>query len=81
MAYVAMERLESVMRFSMSRLQAVTAWGWVMASLFSVLMAENLRTGLGEERKSWRTTKDQPSDTNKLGKSIHPQQVGTGLQY
>lgn len=55
MAYVAIDRLESVMRFSMSTLQAVTAAGWVIASLLSVLIAANLSTGLGDVKKSWRT--------------------------
>jgi len=29
MAYVAILLLESVIKFSMSKLQAATAWGWV----------------------------------------------------
>ena len=56
-AYVAIDLFESVMRFSMSRLQAVTAAGCVMASLFRVLMAANLSTGFGEARKSCRTAR------------------------
>ncbi len=55
MARVAMERLESVIRFSRSRLQAVTAAGWVMDTWLSVLTAANLSVALGEEQKSWRT--------------------------
>lgn len=55
MAYVAIERFESVIRFSISRLQAVTACGCDCDSLFNVFIAANLRTGLGEDRKSWST--------------------------
>lgn len=52
-----MDRLESVIKFSMSKLHAVTAAGWVMASLLRVLIAANLRIALGEERKSCRTVR------------------------
>jgi hypothetical protein len=55
MAYVATLLFASVIKFSMSMLQPATALGWDMASLFSVLMAANLRTGFGDERKSCST--------------------------
>ena len=55
MASVAMERLESVMRFSISRLQVVTVSGWVMATRLSVRMAANRSVALGDDRKSCRT--------------------------
>lgn len=61
MAYVAIDRFESVIKFSISTLQAVTAAGWVMASLFSVLIAANLRMAFGEERKSCRTACELPT--------------------
>lgn len=55
MAYVASERLGSVIMFSISWLDATTAAGCVWASLLSVRIAANLSTGLGEVRKRLRT--------------------------
>ena len=52
MAYVAMERLSSLMSFSMSKLHAETGIGWVCASFAKVRMAANLRLALGEVKKS-----------------------------
>ena len=54
-ASVAMLLLTSVIRFSRSRLHAVTAAGCFMATLLRVLAAANLSVGLGELQKSWRT--------------------------
>ena len=42
------------MRFSRSRLQAVTADGCVIETWFRVLTAANLRVALGEEQNSWK---------------------------
>jgi len=39
----------------MSTLQPDTAEGWTMANLLSDLMAANLSTDLGDERKSCKT--------------------------
>ena len=55
MARVAMERLESLMRPSMSMLHGITASGCIIATLLSVRTAAKRRVGLGEQRKSWRT--------------------------
>ena len=46
MAKVAMGLLESVIKFSRSRLQVVTAAGWVTVTLFRDLTAANLRVGM-----------------------------------
>jgi len=52
MARVEMARFESVMRFSMSRLQ-VEAMDWrVIANLLRVRMATNRRVCFGEVRNS-----------------------------
>lgn len=48
MAKVAMLRLTSVMRFSKSRLQVVTEVGCIIATLFKVRTAANLKVGRGE---------------------------------
>ena len=56
-ASVAMLRLTSVIRFSRSKLQVVTDMGWVIATLFRVRTAANLRVGRGELRNSCRTKK------------------------
>ena len=48
MANVAILRFTSVMRFSKSRLQVVTEVGCIMATLFNVRTAANLRVGRGE---------------------------------
>jgi hypothetical protein len=56
-------------------LQAVTAAGWVMASLFSVLIAANLRMAFGDDRKSCKTTRKLL--TMACSKAAHQQQVGT----
>lgn len=50
-ASVAMERFTSWIRFSRSRLQAVTALGCVMATLLRVRTAANLEGGNGEREK------------------------------
>jgi hypothetical protein len=48
MASVAMDLLESVMRFSRSKLQAVTAAGWVIATYIennnTILLNKPLKT-------------------------------------
>ena len=54
-ASVAMLRLTSVIRFSRSKLHVVTDIGWVMATLFNVRTAANLRVGRGELRNSCST--------------------------
>ena len=54
-ARVAMLRLTSVIKFSRSKLQVVTDMGCVMATLFNVRTAANLRVGRGELRKSCST--------------------------
>jgi hypothetical protein len=79
MAYVATLLFASVIKFSMSMLQPATALGCDMASLFSVLIAANLRTGFGDERKSCSTAVDAVGvrflrEPNQL--STHPQPVG-----
>ena len=51
-ASVAMLRLTSVIKFSRSKLQVVTDMGCVMATLFNVRTAANLRVGRGELRNS-----------------------------
>lgn len=51
-AYVAILRFGSEMRFSMSTLHAATLAGYVTANALSVRMAANLRVGLGEERNN-----------------------------
>ena len=56
-AYVAILRFESEMRFSMSRLHVATLLGWVRERALKTRMAANLSVGLGDERKSWRTIK------------------------
>mmetsp|Transcript_3997 Transcript_3997/g.13008 ORF Transcript_3997/g.13008 Transcript_3997/m.13008 type:complete len:263 (+) Transcript_3997:962-1750(+) len=61
MASVAMERLTSVIRFSMSRLQAATAAGKVMATRFSVRTAAKRSVALGDDRKSCSTVMDGAS--------------------
>ena len=43
---------ESVMRFSRSRLQAVTAAGWVMDTWLRVRTAAKRRVALGDEQNS-----------------------------
>mmetsp|Transcript_21645 Transcript_21645/g.48766 ORF Transcript_21645/g.48766 Transcript_21645/m.48766 type:complete len:209 (+) Transcript_21645:2353-2979(+) len=55
MARVAIDRLPSLMRPSMSILHGVTARGCTMATLLRVRTAENRKHGLGEQRKSWST--------------------------
>lgn len=79
MAYVAMDRFESVIKFSMSTLQAVTAAGWVIANLLSVLMAANLSTGFGDVRKSWSTAMSAEHDQT-LWRMAHQQRVGRARQ-
>ena len=54
-ASVAILRLTSVMRFSRSKLHVVTDMGCVMATLFNVRTAANLRVGRGELRNSCNT--------------------------
>ena len=51
-AYVAILRFGSDIRFSMSTLHAATLDGCETAKALSVRMAANLRVGLGEERNS-----------------------------
>lgn len=67
MAYVARLRFGSVMRFSISWLDATTAVGCVWASLLSVLMAANLSTGLGEVRKRLSTMSQDKRDKGQKG--------------
>lgn len=57
MASVAMLRFTSVIKFSRSRLQLVTDAGWIMATLFKVRTAANLKVGLGELRNNCKTRK------------------------
>lgn len=52
MANVAMERLESVIRFSKSTLQLVTLVGWAIAILLSVRTAANRNAGFGLEQNN-----------------------------
>ena len=52
MAKVAMLRFTSVIRFSRSRLHVVTEVGCIMATLFNVRTAANLRVGRGELRNN-----------------------------
>ena len=59
MASVAILRLTSVIRFSRSRLQVVTEVGCIMATLFNVRTAANLKVGLGELKNSCRTEREQ----------------------
>ena len=54
-ASVAILRLTSVIRFSRSKLHVVTDMGCVMATLFNVRTAANLRVGRGELRNSCST--------------------------
>ena len=54
-ASVAMERLASVIKFSMSRLHVLSACGWLIAILLSVRTAAKRSVGLGELRKSCST--------------------------
>ena len=54
-ANVAMLRLESLIRPSMSMLHGVTASGCTMATLLSVRTAAKRRHGFGEHRKSCST--------------------------
>jgi len=51
-AKVAILLLTSVIRLSKSRLQTITDCGCMMATLFKVRTAANLKVGLGELRKS-----------------------------
>merc|ERR1719376_1745149 len=52
MASVAMLLFTSVIKFSRSKLQVVTADGCFMATLFKVLTPAYLNDGLGEDKKS-----------------------------
>ena len=51
-AKVAMDQLESLIKFSKSKLHAVTAAGWVMDTWFNVRTAEKRNVALGLEQKS-----------------------------
>ena len=51
-ASVAILLFTSVIKFSRSRLQTITDWGCIMATLFKVRTAANRRVGLGELKKS-----------------------------
>lgn len=54
-ANVAIDLFESVIKFSKSKLQAVTAVGWLMATWFSVLTAANRSAGFGKPQNTCRT--------------------------
>lgn len=55
MANVAIDLFESVIKFSRSKLQAVTAAGCDIATWFRVLTAANRKVGLGEPQNTCRT--------------------------
>ena len=64
MANVAIDRLTSVIKFSMSRLQVVTHNGCVMAILFNVRTAPKRTVALGELKNNCKTKCHSPSSSS-----------------
>ena len=76
MASVAILRLTSVIRFSRSRLQVVTEVGCIMATLFKVRTAANLKVGLGELKNSCRTERKQKKAKQRKCKTMTGKEGG-----
>lgn len=60
MASVAILRFTSVIKFSRSKLHTITDCGCMMATLFNVRTAANLKVGRGELKNNCRTEEKEP---------------------